>query len=261
MTIAELKKDGKPVSFTLVNGYDECSTHQLVRVWNFQQRENPGMFEYFLLMLDMLVADTAKDMQKERQRFIAAFEEVPDEHKLTAANDLVAFLQKPLRLTKSRARWFFGWKGPRAKLKGYTFERLAFADTVMRAYLKTKNPKMLNALMGVIYTPLGLPWANRFMLPDFYAWCWRVAPIYIKVRLMLNFKGLFEDFTHDYPYVYHKPSGSKVKPSKFGYEATFINLAHTKFGSKKQLMRSSARDVMIYLDEQARAFEESKPKD
>lgn len=258
MTTVELKLDSEKILFEFPNSYDECTDKQLAQIWNFQQRTEPALFEYFNLLVQLVLLPVGRRKAVlHRNRFIAAFGQVPDENKLPAAQDILQFLERPLQLKKSRAYKLLGWRGPNNDLDGMCFEQLALADTALRAWLSSKNTESLNMLMGILYHPQIIPWSNRWYFCEIYAWLAKFLPTWLKVRLALNFKGVLEQFTTQFPHVYK----SKSKGSPFGYDSSFINLSATKFGDYRQTLATPAFRIMVYLDDNAREAAKAKNND
>lgn len=251
-----LTHKGKDIPLLFPESYDELTDKQLTQVWNFQQREKPGDFEFILLWTRLCINPNAADTLRDHTELLTEMLDAQDPEVMLELLAFMKFMEKPLALKKSRAYRLCGLRGPKDKLQGMCFEQFGLCDTMMRLYLKSKKDKFLNLMLGALYRPFFLPWTNRFYLTDFYAWCWRFVPKYIKIRLMLNFKGVYEVFTGSYPHVYKSKTGQKA--SKFGYESTFINLAETKFGNYRQTLATSVRKIMIYLEEMGQQAEDMK---
>jgi len=238
--------------FEVPSTWDECTDHQLTKVWNLQTRTEPGTFELLLLILhlsgvpDELLNRAVEDYGEDADSLLFDLLEVLD------------FLKTPILLSKSRMAKLFGWRGPKDRLRGLSLENLGLTETLLRNYLQTKTPESLNLFVASIYRPFFLPWTNRFFFIELYAWMARILPHYIKVRMLLNFKGVHEAFMADFPHVYK--GVVKEAASKHGWKATWINLTETKFGNYRQTLNTEARLVMVYLDEQGKKDAEIKAK-
>jgi len=241
-----------PQEFEAPSSWDECTDKQLTQIWNLQTRTDPGVFEVLLLMLHLigippqLLDDAIKEYGEDADSL------------LYEMLDLLDFVKEPIRLKRSRMAKLFGWRGPNDRLRGMCLEQLGLAETAFRAFAKSKKESDLNLLVAILYRPFFIPWSNRFIWIELYQIMARLLPLYIKRRMFLNFRGVHEQFMADFPYVYKGKIKGTV--SKHGWKATYLNLTETKFGNYRQTLKTEARMVMIYLDEQGKQVEENKPK-
>lgn len=145
----------------------------------------------------------------------------------------------------------FGWifRGPKDKLKDWTWGRYVFAEEGIKFYVaavESNDQKLqkeaMNRIFAILYAPFGFwnPW-----IADFYLFIAKYLPVSWKSEALVNYQGIRTWLQSVYVRSFKGGSGEEVEDAM---SRLSIAMAGEKFGTIDKVMKAKMHDVMRYQD-------------
>lgn len=223
--------------FTLPGGWQECTARQLCLAASALYTEDifGDKAQYFM---GTLLAE-----QADVRRVIL---DLNDLHAGQLAG-LVEWIDTPFVTQKSLIATYEGLTGPGDNLKGFSIERLGFADLFCNRYADTGETVELSRLMGVLYCEAPEAWTEDHI--DEGEILFLDTPLSWKLGALLNYRGLRANMVEAHPNVFEGGS-SDHEMARFGWLGVIQDLAGDKFGPVSQAKRTPVPEAMAYFERQ-----------
>lgn len=226
-------------SFLWPENWDELSDKQMLAIGHVYSKSIPEISAKIELFF--AVADIPKWWVKKFMK--------PDEINAFIVEGLVdPFLQDKNLQKGILKNAFKGFEGPDDRLKNLVWGQFCLAQAFMAAYERTSKPEFLDTLCAILFHKGSFDAKKA----DTYLKYWQKKPLGDKVAVYMTYVYQSSVLPTLYPKLYKKPDTSTTDasaPSKpVDYKQITINLAGGPFGTREELDREPAHNVLKYLD-------------
>lgn len=140
---------------------------------------------------------------------------------------------------------FEDYSGPTNGMANMILDEKIFADKLLSRYLKNRQLKDINALVGLLYRKEGEHFSDWQKDSDFFTDRMSDEKVKHKYAAVLNYMCLRNSLPHRFPKVFNHSGGVGKEPD---WRKVTVQLAGDKFGKPTEVRLASVLDVLTYME-------------